>query len=41
MKTLSTRLLFICTFIALAMLVLLVSLLAMRSLGASNDRFSG
>ena len=41
MKTLSTRQLFICTFIALAMLVLLVSLLAMRSLSASNDRFSG
>ncbi|RZI54283.1 MAG: methyl-accepting chemotaxis protein [Pseudomonas sp.] len=40
MKKFSTRQLLICTFIALAMLVLLVSLLAMRSLSASNDRFS-
>ncbi len=41
MKNLSTRQLLICTFVALAALVLFVSLLAMRSLSASNDRFSG
>ncbi|MGF6528822.1 MCP four helix bundle domain-containing protein, partial [Variovorax sp. PvP013] len=41
MKKFSTRQLLICTFIALAMLVLLVSLLAMRALSDSNERFSG
>ena len=41
MKNLSTRQLLICTFVALAFLVLLVSLLAMRALGASNDHFYG
>jgi methyl-accepting chemotaxis protein len=41
MKKLSTRQLLIFTFSALALLVLVVSLLAMRSLSASNDRFSG
>ncbi|HUD32340.1 MAG TPA: MCP four helix bundle domain-containing protein, partial [Variovorax sp.] len=41
MKKFSTRQLLICTFVALALLVLLVSLIAMRALSASNDRFSG
>ena len=41
MKKLSTKHLLICTFIALAMLVILVSLIAMRSLSASDARFSG
>ncbi|MGF6528986.1 hypothetical protein ABID77_004299, partial [Variovorax sp. PvP013] len=41
MKRLSTHQLLVCTFTALAMLVLLVSLLATRALSGSNDRFSG
>ncbi|RZL43907.1 MAG: methyl-accepting chemotaxis protein, partial [Variovorax sp.] len=41
MTKLSTRQLLICTFVALALLVLVVGLLAMRALGASNDHFSG
>jgi methyl-accepting chemotaxis protein-1 (serine sensor receptor) len=41
MKKLSTRQLLIGTFVVLAFLVTLVSLLAMRSLSASDERFSG
>ena len=41
MKTLSTRKLLAGTFTVLALLVLLVSLLAQRSLSAADHRFSG
>ena len=41
MKKLSTKQLLVCTFSALALLVLLVSLFAMQSLSSANDRFAG
>ncbi|MGY4148268.1 methyl-accepting chemotaxis protein, partial [Variovorax sp. PvP013_2] len=41
MKNLSTRQLLVGTFVVLAFLVLVVSLLAMRSLHSSDERFSG
>ncbi len=41
MKKLSTKQLLISTFIALAMLVFLVSFISLRSLSAADARFSG
>ncbi len=41
MKNLSTKQLLVGTFVVLALLVLTVGLLAMRSLSSSDERFSG